>query len=229
VAGTAVETILTRNEIEEAPMAVITISRQFGAGGITIGKMIAESLGYTFADNDILQRVAKEANVSTHWIESFEKEAGSKLSRLISSMVSKRWLDRVLADERGYLDEQIYLDYLVLIIAQFADEGDVVILGRGSQYILNDHPDAVHILLVNEFENRVNFMVDRYEVSRKKAERTVVNEDRRRVSLYKRLGKSDYESPQLYHMVLNMGRLDLETARDMVCKLVERKLALNPA
>lgn len=210
-------------------MAVITISRQFGAGGITLGKKIAESLGYTFADSDILQRVAKEANVSTHWVESFEKEAGSKLSRMISSMVSKRWLDRVLADERGYLDEQIYLDYLVLIIAQFADEGDVVILGRGSQYILNDHPDAVHILLVNEFDNRVKFMMDRYEMSRKKAERTVVNEDRRRVSLYKRLGKSDYENPQLYHMVLNMGRLDLETARDMVCKLVERKPALNPA
>ena len=210
-------------------MAVITISRQFGAGGITLGKKIAESLGYTFADSDILQRVAKEANVSTHWVESFEKEAGSKLSRMISSMVSKRWLDRVLADERGYLDEQIYLDYLVLIIAQFADEGDVVILGRGSQYILNDHPDAVHILLVNEFDNRVKFMMDSYDMSRKKAERTVVNEDRRRVSLYKRLGKSDYENPQLYHLVLNMGRLDLETARDMVCKLVELKLALNPA
>jgi cytidylate kinase len=138
-------------------MAVITISRQFGAGGITLGKMIAESMGYTFADSDILQRVAKEANVSTHWVESFEKEAGSKLSRLISSMVSKRWLDRVIGDERGYLDEQIYMDYLVLIIAQFADEGDVVILGRGSQYILNDHPDAFHILLVDEFENRVQF------------------------------------------------------------------------
>lgn len=210
-------------------MAVITLSRQFGAGGITLGKKVAESLGYTFADSDILQRVAKEANVSTHWVESFEKEAGSKLSRMISSMVSKRWLDRVLADERGYLDEQIYLDYLVLIIAQFADEGDVVILGRGSQYILNDHPDAVHILLVNEFDNRVEFMIDRYDMSRKKAERMVVNEDRRRLSLYKRLGKSDYENPQLYHLVLNMGRLDLETARDMVCKLVELKLALNPA
>jgi cytidylate kinase len=210
-------------------MAVITISRQFGAGGITLGKMIAESMGYTFADSDILQRVAKEANVSTHWVESFEKEAGSKLSRMISSMVSKRWLDRVIGDERGYLDEQIYLDYLVLIIAQFADEGDVVILGRGSQYILNDHPDAVHILLVNEFENRVKFMMDRYEMPRKKAERTVVNEDRRRVNLYKRVGKSDYEDPQLYHMVLNMGRLDLETARDMVCKLVSHKVGLIQA
>ena len=210
-------------------MAVITISRQFGAGGITLGKMIADSMGYSFADNAILQRVAKEANVSTHWVESFDKEAGSKLSRFISSMVSKRWLDRVLADERGYLDEKIYLDYLVLIIAQFADEGDVVILGRGSQYILDDHPDAVHILLVDEFDSRVNFIMKQYEMARNKAERLVVNEDRRRVSLYKRLGKSDYESPQLYHMVLNMGRLDLETARDMVCNLVAHKVALNPA
>ena len=210
-------------------MAVITISRQFGAGGITLGKMIADTMGYTFADSDILQRVAKEANVSTHWVESFEKEAGSKLSRFISSMVSKRWLDRILADERGYLDEQIYLDYLVLIIAQFADEGDVVILGRGSQYILNDHPDAVHILLMDDFENRVKFMMDRYDMNRKKAERMVVTEDRRRVNLYKRLGKSDYDNPLLYHLVLNMGRLDLENARDMVCQLVTRRMALSAA
>jgi cytidylate kinase len=210
-------------------MAVITISRQFGAGGITLGKMIADSMGYTFADSDILQRVAKEANVSTDWVASFEKEAGSKLSRFISSMVSKRWLDRVLSDERGYLDEQIYLDYLVLIVAQFADEGDVVILGRGSQYILNDHPDAVHVLLVDEFENRVKFMMERYEMTPKKAEKMVADEDRRRVNLYKRLGKSDYDNPQLYDLVLNMGRIDLEMARDMVCRLAERKIEMAAA
>ena len=208
-------------------MAVITISRQFGAGGITLGKMVADALGYTFADSDILQRVAKEANVSTNWVESFEKEAGSKLSRFISSMVSKRWVDRVLGDERGYLDEQIYLDYLVLIIAQFADEGNVVILGRGSQYILNDHPDAFHILLVDELENRIKFMMNRYEMPRKKAEHMVENEDRRRFNLYKRLGKSDFESPLLYHLVLNMGKTDMETARDMVCNMVKKKDGLK--
>ncbi|PID40968.1 MAG: cytidylate kinase [Proteobacteria bacterium] len=208
-------------------MAVITISRQFGAGGVTLGKMIAETMGYTFANSDIIQRVAKEANVSTHWIESFEKEAGSKLSQLISGMVSKRWLDWVLADERGYLDEKIYLDYLVLIVAQFADEGDVVIMGWGSQYILDDHPDAVHILLVDEFENRVKFMMQRYEIPLQKAKRLVLNEDRRRLSLYKRLGKNDYDSPQLYHLVLNMGRLDLESAREMVCNLAARQTGQN--
>ncbi|BBO84385.1 AAA family ATPase [Desulfosarcina ovata] len=210
-------------------MAVITISRQFGAGGITLGKMVADSLGYTFADSDIIQRVAKEANVSTHWVESFEKEAGSKLSRLVSSMVSKRWIDRVLGDERGYLDEKIYLDYLVLIIAQFADEGNVVIIGRGSQYILNDHPDAIHVLLMDEFENRVKFMMKQYDMPEKKARRTVESEDRRRVSLYKRLGKTDFENPRLYHLVLNMGKMDMKTARDMICDAVKERMAANSA
>lgn len=201
-------------------MAVITISRQFGSGGRTLGKMIAEQLGCSFADNEIIQMVAKEANVSPHWVENVEKEAGTKLSRILSSMVSQKWVDRVLADERGYIDEQIYLDYLVLIIAKIADEGDVVILGRGSQYILNDHPDAYHILLIDEQDNRVNFIKEHYNLSIKKAAQVVNYEDRRRMSLFKKLGKVDYDDPSLYHLVLNMGRMDLKTARKIVCDMV---------
>jgi cytidylate kinase len=200
-------------------MAVITISRQFGAGGNTLGRMIANELGYTFADEDIIQRIAKEANVSERWVESFEKEAGSMVSRLISSMVSKRLVDRILKDERGYLDEKIYLDYLVLIIAQVADEGDAVILGRGSQYILNDHPDTFHVLLIDEFENRVKFMMAHYNLSEKRATQVVINEDKRRANLYSRLGKQDYDNPSLYHVVLNMGKIDMKTALKSVCDM----------
>ena len=201
-------------------MAVITISRQFGSGGKTLGKMIADRMGYTFADSDILQEIAKEANVSPDWVESFEKEAGTKLSRIISSMVSQRWLDRILKDERGYLDEQIYLDYLVLIIAKMADEGDTVILGRGSQYILDDHPDAFHVLLIDEIENRIKFMMEHYDMNEKRATRVVNNEDKRRMGLYSKLGKKDYDSPSLYHLVLNMSRFSLEGAAKLVCDLV---------
>ena len=202
-------------------MAVITISRQFGAGGKTLGKMIADKLGYTFADSNIIQRIAKEANVSTNWVEAFEKEAGSKISRMVSSIVSQRLVDRILKDERGYMDEKIYLDYLVLIIAQIADEGDVVVLGRGSQYILDDHPDAYHILLIDEFENRVKFMMGNYDLSSKKAMNLVTAEDKRRASLYSKLGKKDYDNPSLYHLVLNMGRLDLKAALDLTCELIK--------
>ena len=202
-------------------MAVITISRQFGAGGQTLGKMIADTLGYTFADSEIIEKIAREANVSEAWVEAFEKEAGSRLSRVISSMVSQRWIDRILKDERGYLDEKIYLDYLVLIIAQMADEGDVVILGRGSQYILDDHPEAYHILLIDEVPNRIKFLMEHYDLSEKRAAKVVEAEDRRRSALYGRLGKTDYNDPYLYHLVLNMGRFSLEEARELVCHLVQ--------
>jgi cytidylate kinase len=202
-------------------MAVITISRQFGAGGKTLGKMIADEFGYTFADSEIIKLVAEMANVSTHFVETVEKEAGGKFSRFISKMVSKPLVERVLKDERGYIDEEIYLDYLVLIIAQMGDDGDVVILGRGSQYILNDHPDAYHVLLIDEVENRVQFMMAHYDLSKSRAAQVVRAEDKRRKNLYQKLGKTDYDDPFLYHLVLNMNKVSLEQALVQVRNLVK--------
>ena len=202
-------------------MAVITISRQFGAGGLTLGKMIAQKFGYTFADTEIIKMVAEMANVSTNFVTTIEKEAGGKFSKFISKTVSKPLVGRILKDERGYIDEEIYLDYLVLIIAQMADDGNVVILGRGSQYILNDHPDAHHVLLIDTLENRVKFMQKNYELSQSRAAQVVKNEDKRRMNLYRKLGKSDYDSPELYHLVLNMSRVNLELALQLICKLVD--------
>ena len=201
-------------------MAVITISRQYGAGGKTLGKMVATELGYEFADSEIVAKVAELANVSTHWVETVENEAGGKLSRFVSRMVSRPLVDKILKGERGYIDETIYLDYLVLIIAQIADEGDVVILGRGSQYILDDHPDAFHILMIDEFKNRVRFMQKNYELSESRATRLIRGEDKRRKTLYQKLGKTDYDDPYLYHLVLNMSKVTLEEAKQIVCKRV---------
>ena len=201
-------------------MAVITISRQFGAGGKTLGKMIAKELGYTFADQQIIQKIAETANVSPHWVESIEKEAGTRLTKVIDHVVSMRWIERVLKEERGYIDEEIYLDYLVVIVSQVAEEGNAVIIGRGSQYILNDHPDALHILLVDEAENRIKFMMENYDLSRKEAEKIVTIEDKRRMSFYGKLGKADFDNPGLYHLVLNMGRLNMEKALQLALQMV---------
>ncbi len=208
-------------------MAVITISRQFGSGGKALGKMLADELGYVFADSDIVSKIAQAANVSETWVENVEKEAGGKLSRVISRMVSKGLVDKVLKDERGYIDEEIYLDYLVVMVAQIAEEGDVVIMGRGSQYILRDHPDAIHVLLVNEFENRVKYVIEHHDLPYNKAAQMVRSEDKRRASLYKKIGKTDYDRPDLYDLVLNMAELDLDTAKNMVIDLVKARSKKN--
>ncbi len=200
-------------------MAVITISRQFGAGGKTLGRQVAETLKYTFADEDIIQLIAEKAKVSPGWVESVEKEAGGRLSRIVTRMVSKSLVDRVIKDERGYIDEQIYIDYLVVLISQMAEEDNVVFLDRGSQYILNDLPGSIHVLLINSLENRIKFMMDHYDMTEHRASQVVKSEERRRTNLYRKIGKQDYEKPELYHLVINMARVSLDDAASMIIRL----------
>jgi cytidylate kinase len=203
-------------------MAVITISRQFGAGGKTLGKSLAQELGYTFIDEDIIQMIAEAAKVSPGWVESVEKEAGGRLSRIVTKMVSKPLIERVIKDERGYIDEQIYIDYLVVLISQMGEEGDAVFLDRGSQYILNDLPGAFHVLLINTLENRVRFIMESYGMERSQAAHLVKSEERRRANLYKKIGKQDYDQPELYHLVINMARFDLDQAKRLILQSVGR-------
>jgi cytidylate kinase len=201
-------------------MAVVTISRQFGAGGLTLGRMISKKLGYALFDNEILQLVAEKANVSTEWVESMEKNAGKPFQKIVAGLVSKSLVDRVIAKEYGYIDEEIYVDALRTIITKIADEGNAVIVGRGGQYVLKDRKDVVHTLLIGEKDRRVEFIEKKYKLSYKQASNLVDSEEKRRGNLYRKFGREDYDQPQLYHMVLNMGRIDLETARDLICQLI---------
>ena len=201
-------------------MSVITISRQFGAGGKTLGEMISTKLGYTFVDDEIIQMVAKKAKVSKNWVEDIEKEAGGKLLKFMSGLVRKSFVERILDDQRGYIDEEIYVDLLHKIISQIAEEGSAVILGRGGQYILREHPDVFHVLLIADNADRIHFMETHYDLSPSQALQSVNREDKRRVNLYRKFGKENYDQPDLYHLVLNMSKLELETACDLVCELV---------
>ena len=179
-------------------MAIITISRQFGAGGRTLGNRVAERLGYAFVDEEIIQMVAKRAKVSPNWVESIEKEAGGRLLKYITKMIPKSFIDLILDDQRGYIDEEIYVDLLHQIINRLADEGNTVIIGRGSQYILRDRENVSPILLVAQKEDRIKFMEDNYDLSPKEAALVVSRQDKRRTNLYRKFGKEDYET-ELFH------------------------------
>ena len=205
----------------EVDMSVIAISRQFGAGGKTLGEMVSKKLGYTFVDREIVQMVAKKAKVSTQWVEYIEKEAGGKLMKFMERLVPKKLIDTVLDDSGGRIDEEIFVDLLHQIITQLADEGNAVILGRGGQYVLRDRADACHVLLIANKEDRIKFMEEHYELLRPQALKAVNNEDKRRVNLYRKFGKEDYDHPDLYHLVLNMSKLSLDNARDLICALAK--------
>lgn len=203
-------------------MAVITISRQFGAGGRTLGEMIAKELDYQFLDDLIIQELAEKARVSTDSIKSMERTAGSTLSKLISGMFSRNYMERIIGADKGYIDEHIYVELLHEVIMNFAKKDNVVLLGRGGQYILQNFNGAYHILLVADWENRIKFMQQFYKISDGRAKKAVKQGETRRSSLYKKFGKEDYDQPYLYHIVLNMSRLSLEQALKKIMILVQK-------
>ncbi|MBU0985967.1 MAG: cytidylate kinase-like family protein [Proteobacteria bacterium] len=201
-------------------MPVITISRQFGAGGRTLGEMIAKELDYQFIDDLIIQELSEKAKVSKDFVKSLERSAGGKISKLISGMFSKNYMERILGDDKGYIDEHIYVELLHEIFLEFAKQDNVVLLGRGGQYVLQGFQGAYHLLLVAGLKDRIKFMQKFYNVSDAKAEKAVKQGEIRRSAVLRKFGKEDYDQPHLYHLVLNMSRLSLEQALKEVVALV---------
>ncbi len=201
-------------------MAAITISRQFGAGGRTLGNLIAEKLNYRFLDDQIIQEIAKHVQVTKDTVISMERTAGGSISRMISGLLSRDYMARLTGEGKGYLDENIYVQALYDVMQKLAAEGNVILTGRGGQYILENFENTFHLLLVADKQDRVDFMKRHYKLSDAKAQAAVAGGEKRRQNLYRKFGKQDYNDPIHYHMVLNMSRIPLEKALDLVCGLV---------
>lgn len=203
-------------------MAVITISRKFGAGGKTLGEMVSEKLGYTLYDKELIQMIAEKAKVSENGVEFIEKEARGKLGIFISGMVPK-----VIADLKGKkksedtIDEEVYIDVLKDIFTKIAEKGNAVIIGRGGQYVLQNKKDVFHVLATARKEDRTKFLVKKYELSLKNAIKAVELDDKKRMNLYRKYGRDDYDKPLVYHLVLNTSKIDLDSACELICELVQ--------
>jgi len=202
-------------------MAVITISRQFGAGGRTLGKMIADRLGYRFLDDLIIQELAEKAKVTPDSVKSVERSAGTLISKLITGMLNRNYMERIIGAGKGYINEEIYVELLQDVIKAFAKEDNVVLLGRGGQYVLQDFNKAFHILLVSDMKHRIEFMQRYYDLSDEKAKKAVNQGHIRRRNLYKKLNRSRYNDPDAYHLVLNMSKISLEKALGIAIALIQ--------
>ncbi|MEJ2136787.1 MAG: cytidylate kinase-like family protein [Desulfofustis sp.] len=205
-------------------MSVITIARQFGAGGKTLGTRVAESLGYTLIDEQIVEMVALEADVAPELVDSIAQETGHEgiVQRLIRRFgpFSKGYVETAMEERPGYVNGDLYIALLHKVIPIFAEQGNVVIIGRGGQYILAERPDTFHFLMIANIENRIKFMMEHYKIDRKKAQAVIDKQNKRRINLYRYFGRTDYDQPELYHLVLNMNRLRLDDAVQAVCRLV---------
>ncbi|MDJ0721729.1 MAG: cytidylate kinase-like family protein [Desulfobacterales bacterium] len=201
-------------------MAILTISRMFGSGARELGEIIAQRLGYSFFDHELIQMVAEQAKLSEEWVTTMEQTAGVRFQKFLATLVPRNLMEIIQNAEYGERDEEIYADMLNQVIRKIAAEGDAIILGRGGQYILKDHPDTYHALLVADLDYRINHIRQRFELTKKQALLAVAMEDKRRVNLYRKLGKADYDQADHYHITLNMRLTEVKTAGEMLCAML---------
>ena len=203
-------------------MAVITISRQIGAGGWTLGERLAERLGYRYVDEIMIREVADKIGVTVEDISAFEKEGATKLMKFLDKMVSRDFINRLISEKYGYVDEARYVGVVTAIIKELYDQGDVVIVGRAGQYILKDHEGVWRILLVDDFKRRVRFIMENYGMSEPDAERLIKTKDRIRHNFLSFFAeKEDHDDPRSYDLAINMEHMTFEKAEEVILNLMK--------
>jgi cytidylate kinase len=219
-------------------MAVITISRQYGSGGDEIASRVCKMLGWRYFDKQLMIEVASEIGLSESEIIDFSEadyEARGFLERLFSRRsarvivetgIQARDIAGAMSVQVEQLDEEWCIRMVRSAIQAAYKQGDVIIVGRGGQAILQDKPDVLHVRVEAPFETRVSRV--RYEEPsglapgfELQAAREKVNErDKAAGDYLRRFYNIDWADPKLYHLVIDTKKWGIGPAACLIVQAV---------
>ena len=202
---------------------VITISREVGSGGRTIGRKLAEKLGVRFSDKELVDELQKKLNLTVDSIEELKGKKKRWLDDFIQ-MVAPVPMSGMLVDgDSDYISEyNLSLSVNDVFEAEreilngIADEGSCVIAGRSGFFVLKDRPNKVDILITASRDKRIARIMEKQNLSRQKAEEVIDSVDKARDNYVQRYtGQSRYDARN-YHIVLNMDYITEDQAVSMI-------------
>lgn len=186
-------------------MAVITISRQLGSLGCEVAKAVADSLGYRLVWREVIRQAARLADAPEVALDIID-ELG--LLGISTSPKARR----------------AYLAAIESLLHTWADEGNIVIVGRAGQVILRDHPAAFHVQVIAPVDIRVRRLAEEKQIPLEASQAQIEASDRQRRSYLRRFYRVDWNDPALYDLVINTGRMDIPTAAKIITGTVGGKL-----
>lgn len=196
---------------------IITISRQFGSGGHTVGQLVAQKLGVPLYDKALVEKVAEESGFVPKFVEDNSEHAPSK------SIFSYAFAPQGIP---GIMNGMSTGDYLWHIqcktILKLADEGPCVIVGRNSDYVLKDRKDCLHVFIYADMETKAKRVLERYGKTDKKVETRITEKDKRRSVNYQHYTGRIWGAAENYDICLNTGLLSLEDAADIIVEVAKK-------
>lgn len=190
---------------------IITISREFGSGGRSIGKMVAEKLGIPFYDKELVDQVALESGFSPAFVDEHGEHAPGK--SVFSYAFANQGVPGVM---NGLSTADFLWNIQCNVILQLADKGPCVIVGRNADYILKDRPDALHVYIHADSDYRADRIVRRYGESEKSPKSRLQEKDKRRRINYQHYTGRTWGVSQNYDLCLNSSKLGEEMCVNLI-------------
>lgn len=207
--------------MSDLPLA-ITISRQLGSGGAYIGQKLAGQLGVLYLDREILSEAAQKLRIS---LEDLEPQDETKMPfwKSIVQMFAYDSPDLYIPPEMNVPNDKDLYKAESEIIRKVAREHSAVIIGRGGSYLLREHPRHLSIFLHADQAVRQKRIEALYQLSAVEAQKLIEKSDHERSRYIQGVAGADWNDARLYHLTIDTGRIDLDSAKDMIMAYIKSR------
>jgi cytidylate kinase len=195
---------LEKDRKAEARIPVITISSEPGSGGTIVGQEVAKRLDFDYFNREIVEGIAKSAEIRSTVIDSIEKERLSGIEDFIASLIKE-----------NYLYPGIYLEHLLKVVGTIGEHGRAVIVGRGANFILPPE-ERFSVRVIAPFEVRVQNVANWHKVPVEKARQRVIQRESKRRAFVRQSFNAKITDPHNYDLTINTGAIKIESAVEVV-------------
>jgi cytidylate kinase len=198
-------------------MSVITISRQSGSEGNQIARVLCEELDYSIFEKPLMMQLAAQLKREvTDGADQLPK-ARSLLERILNPFDSALEPGHEIHKEISFDEHSLpSVDQVSALIMAAYHHNNVVIVGRGSQVVLANKPDVLHVRIIAPLEKRIQTWMARDKLTYKDAEKRVHERDKAHVDFVKNFYDADVRNPELYDLVINTEKLSIIDAVDLI-------------
>ena len=195
---------------------IVTISRQFGSGGRTVGHLVAQALNIPFYDKELVEQIALESGFAPKFVEEHGEHSPGK------SIFSYAFAPQGVP---GVMNGMSTADFLWHIqcgtILQLAEKGPCVIVGRNADYILKDREDVLHTYIHADMNFRADRIVRLYGESEKSPMARLQEKDKRRSVNYQHYTGRTWGDADNYDISLNTAVIGVENAAKIIIDIVK--------
>jgi cytidylate kinase len=210
-------------------MSVVTVSRQFGAGGQSVAPAIARALGFRFVGREVVEEAARRLGVDPEAALARDERTPALVEEIGMALAAGTppLVGAPLPQAGGIPSDRALADATRMVILSLADAGGYVILGRGAQAALGTRRDACHLGLVGDLADRARRVAATRDVPEREAMALCERMDAERAAYVRRFYGVDIRDPGLYDCVLNTSRVGVDGAITAALEVVRGRLGVG--